>query len=100
MILNLSAVLKDFYSAHGQDAKLIATTFFKTQHVLKNLGSGTNALPSCTLSMSNGKSFLRQALTSQQLKVQIWGGGTKKSNTWTVQKEVGDMLTTFGCLRV
>jgi hypothetical protein len=78
----------DFFSVHGKDASLVAATVYKTQSVLKILGKGKDAIPSCTLNMTAGKNFLREALTSKQLKVEIWGGGTSKKHSWTLEKQV------------
>ena len=77
----------DFFSVHGPDASLVAATVYKTQSVLKMLGKGKDAVPSCTLNMTAGKNFLREALTSKQLKVEIWGGGTSKKHTWKMEKQ-------------
>lgn len=81
----------DFFSVHGQDAVLVAATVYKTQSVLKILGKGKDAVPSCTLNMTAGKNFLREALTSKQLKIEIWGGGTTKKLSWTLEKQVSQL---------
>jgi DNA mismatch repair protein MSH2 len=78
----------DFFSVHGEDAILMAATVYKTQSVLKVLGKGKDAVPSCTLNMTAGRNFLREALTSKQLKIEIWGGGTSKKHSWTLEKQV------------
>lgn len=88
----------DFFSVHGDDAPLVASTVYKTQSVLKAIGKGKDAIQSCTLNMTAAKNFLREALTSKQLKIEIWGGGTSKKHSWKLEKQVrcstrwGDLL--------
>ena len=69
---------QDFYTVHGDDALYVADTVFKTQSVLRYLG-GTRAhdggLPSCSLSPTAARAFLRDALTAKQLRVEIWSSG-------------------------
>jgi len=77
----------DFFSVHGRDAILVASTVYKTQSVLKMLGKGKDAVPSCTLNMTAGKNFLREALTVKQLKIEIWSGGTSKKHSWQLEKQ-------------
>lgn len=85
----------DFFSTHGPDAILVAATVYKTQSVIKMLGKGKDALPSCTLNMTAGKNFLREALTVKQLKVEIWGGGSSKKHSWKLEKQVSVLLYTL-----
>jgi DNA mismatch repair protein MSH2 len=61
--------------------------------VLKYLGAGgkTAGLPSVTLRPTVATSFLREALTSRQLKVEIWipeAGHGKKVSKFKLDKEV------------
>lgn len=77
----------DFYSAHGADAQAVAATTYKTQSVIKLLGRGKDALASVTLNPNAAKAFLREALTSKQLKIEIWGGGTSKKNSWQLERQ-------------
>lgn len=98
-------LFQDYFSAHGQDALLIAQTVYKTTNVIRYLGSPTSTtsstsassstnqkkgLPSLTLSMALAKGFLREALTSKQMRVEIWEGegGKKQGNRWVLGKEV------------
>ncbi|OSD08187.1 DNA mismatch repair protein [Trametes coccinea BRFM310] len=79
----------EYYSVHGPDAFYVATHVFRTNSVIKYLG-GRNGLPSVTLSESLAKSFLRDALTSKQLKVEIWvpeAGQGKKATKFVLDKE-------------
>jgi len=62
--------------------------------VLKYLGAGGRAagLPSVSLSASVAKTFLRDALTSKQLKIEIWTpepGQGRKAVKFKLDKEVG-----------
>ncbi|KAH9968223.1 DNA mismatch repair protein [Russula dissimulans] len=83
---------EDFYSAHGADALYVAQHVYHTKSVLKYLGSGgkTAGLPSVTLRPTVATSFLREALTSRQLKVEIWipeAGHGKKVSKFKLDKE-------------
>ncbi len=81
----------DFYSAHGPDALYVARHVYHTNSVLKYLGSKTAGLPSVTLRPTVATSFLRDALTSRQLKVEIWvpeAGHGKKVSKFKLDKEV------------
>ncbi|KAG8784475.1 MutS-like protein, partial [Ceratobasidium sp. 428] len=74
----------DYYSVHGVDATFVATHVFHTLSVIKQLGNGKNALPSVTLSSTVAKIFLREALTTRQLRIEIWAqeSGKGKSTSW------------------
>ncbi|KAI0827097.1 DNA mismatch repair protein [Trametes gibbosa] len=79
----------EYYSVHGPDALYVATHVFRTNSVIKYLG-GRAGLPSVTLSESLAKSFLRDALTSKQLKVEIWApeaGQGKKATKFVLDNE-------------
>lgn len=85
----------DFYSAHGPDALYVATHVFRTNSVLKYLGAGgrTAGLPSVTLNHTLGHTFLREALTVKQLRVEIWvpaPGQGRKASKFVLQKEASD----------
>ncbi|THH13291.1 hypothetical protein EW146_g6911 [Bondarzewia mesenterica] len=82
-----------FYTAHGPDALYVAQHVFHTNSVLKYLGAGGRAagLPSVNLSASVAKTFLRDALTVKQLKVEIWvpePGQGRKAKKFLLDKEV------------
>lgn len=80
----------DFYSVHGPDALYVATHLFRTNSVIKHLGKQPG-LPSVTISTSLALSFLREALTSRQLRVEIWSpesGQGKKNTKFKLDKEV------------
>ncbi|KAK0548293.1 MSH2 protein [Tilletia horrida] len=80
----------DFFSAHGKDAILVANAVFKTQSVLKYLGSNNKekGLASCTLGHAAARAFLTDALTARQMRVEIWAnGGGKRNNSWSISKQ-------------
>lgn len=90
----------DYYSVHGQDAHYVATHVFRTNSVLKYLGAGGKAsgLPSVTLSHTLAHSFLRDALTSKQLRVEIWvpaPGQGRKASKFVLEKEVSKSCLVF-----
>ena len=77
---------------HGPDALYVVTHVYRTNTVIKYLGpGGRGGLPSVTLSSNNAKTFLREALTSKQLKVEIWvpaAGQGKRATKFRLDKEV------------
>ncbi|KAJ3554127.1 hypothetical protein NM688_g3265 [Phlebia brevispora] len=81
----------DYYSAHGPDALYIAANVYHTNTVLKYLGpGGRGGLASVTLSANSAKTFLRDALTARQLKVEIWvpeAGQGKRATKFKLDKE-------------
>ncbi|KIP09722.1 hypothetical protein PHLGIDRAFT_300246 [Phlebiopsis gigantea 11061_1 CR5-6] len=81
----------DYYSVHGPDALYVATHVYHTNTVIKYLGpGGRGGLPSVTLSATSAKTFLREALTARQLKVQIWvpeAGQGKRATKFRLDKE-------------
>ncbi|GAA6018060.1 hypothetical protein JCM10207_006066 [Rhodosporidiobolus poonsookiae] len=85
----------DFYAAYGPDAYFVARTHYKTETVIKPLGAVSeqhpNGLASVTLSHSVAQTFLREALTTRQLRVEIWeaengAGGGKGTTKWRLGK--------------
>ncbi|KAK4702829.1 DNA mismatch repair protein MSH2, partial [Phenoliferia sp. Uapishka_3] len=80
----------EFFTAHGVDAIYVATNHFRTQSVLKYLGKSTatsKGLASCTLSTAVAQGFLRDALTTKQLRIEIYeSDGSKASNKWKLAK--------------
>ncbi|KAF3911672.1 hypothetical protein AA313_de0202885 [Arthrobotrys entomopaga] len=76
----------DFYTVHGEDAQFVAQHVYKTNSVLKSLGGGKNALPSCTLSITVFRNFLREALFQQGKKIEIWSS-PRGRNSWEVTKK-------------
>ncbi|KAF8582578.1 DNA mismatch repair protein [Ramaria rubella] len=87
----------EYYTAHGNDARYVAQHFYHTTSVLKWFGRGfkngnqKEGLPSCTMRPEQAKTFLREALTARQLRVQIWvpeaGSSKKHPGKWKLDKE-------------
>lgn len=65
----------------------MALHVFRTTQVVKVLGKGQRKLNSVVLRPVLAKSFLRDALTARQLRVEIWSLEDKKSNKWTMQRQ-------------
>lgn len=77
---------QDFYAVYGNDAVRVADIVFKTQSVVRQLGSKASPLASCTLNMASAKAFLRDALTARQLRIEIWAP-TGDRQTWAVARQ-------------
>ena len=77
---------QDFYAVYGDDAVRVADIVFKTQSVVRQLGSKASPLASCTLNMASAKAFLRDALTARQLRIEIWAP-TGDRQTWAVARQ-------------
>jgi len=81
-----------FYSAYGPDAHYIATNVFQTNSVIKNMGARNNSLPSVSMNQMQATGFLRDALTSKQLRVEIWAqessGKKTAKGAFKLEKEV------------
>ncbi|KAI9175636.1 MSH2 protein [Blastocladiella emersonii ATCC 22665] len=76
----------EYYSAHGDDAVFIARNLYRTEGVLKHLGSGPAALPSCTLSRANYVAFLSDALLVRQCRVHIYALVSTTPNSWKLAR--------------
>ncbi|ORY74755.1 DNA mismatch repair protein MSH2 [Leucosporidium creatinivorum] len=81
----------EFFSAFGPDAYYVATHHYKTQTVIKKLGkistSNPDGLPAVTLSHAVAQSFLRDALTTKQLRIELYESeGGKNSSKWRLGK--------------
>lgn len=87
----------EYYSCHGPDALYVANHVYRTNTVIKYLGpGGKGGLPSVTLSSNSAKTFLREALTSKQLKVEIYvpeAGQGKRATKFRIEKEVSSNNT-------
>ncbi|KAG7443335.1 DNA mismatch repair protein [Guyanagaster necrorhizus] len=81
----------EFYSAYGPDALYAATHVFHTNSVIKYLGAGGRlvGLPYVSLKVSIAQMLLREALTTKQLRVEIWVPETpgKKCSKYRLDKE-------------
>ncbi|EIW69972.1 hypothetical protein TREMEDRAFT_30126 [Tremella mesenterica DSM 1558] len=97
----------DYFSAHGSDALIVAHQVFKTTNVIKYLGSSSlsssipstskntsmtpRGLPSVDISTNLTKAFLRECLTTRQMRVEIYipedgTGGRKNHYKWILGK--------------
>ncbi|KAK2459716.1 hypothetical protein APHAL10511_008267 [Amanita phalloides] len=81
-----------FYAAYGTDAEYIAQYVYHTNSVLKYLGRGGRiaGLPSVSMKSSVAQTFLREALTTKQLRIEIWSpepGQGKKNCKFRLEKE-------------
>lgn len=90
-----------FYAAYGHDAEYIAQHVYHTNSVLRYLGQGGRVagLASVSMKASVAQTFLREALTTKQLRVEIWApepGQGKKSSKFKLDKEVNRFVS-FQC---
>ncbi|KDR73457.1 hypothetical protein GALMADRAFT_100108 [Galerina marginata CBS 339.88] len=81
-----------FYAAYGPDALFVAQHVYHTNSVIKYLGAGGRSagLPSVSLKTSVAHILLRDALTTKQLRVEIWvpeTGQGKKCVKFRLDKE-------------
>ena len=96
---------QDFYTAHGPDALLVAQQVYRTNNVIKYIGASSAAaattsastsmtprgLPSVSISPTLTNVFLRECLTTKQMRVEIYqpedgAGGRKNHARWILAK--------------
>ncbi|KAF2625754.1 hypothetical protein BU25DRAFT_396544 [Macroventuria anomochaeta] len=75
----------DYYSAHGEDAKFIANSVYRTTAVLRKLGREPG-LDSVTMTTMVFRNFLRDALFRLGKRIEIWQS-TGKRMDWKVVKQ-------------
>ncbi|KAK4320785.1 hypothetical protein Pmani_008361 [Petrolisthes manimaculis] len=75
----------DYYTVHGQDALLAARELFRTNSVVKLLGSGSNKVESVVLSRLNFESFVRDLLIVKHYRVELYKQNTSGKNDWQVE---------------
>ncbi|KAH9477925.1 DNA mismatch repair protein msh-2 [Psilocybe cubensis] len=81
-----------YYAAYGPDAYYVAQNVYHTNSVIKYLGAGgrSSGLASVSMKVSVAHMLLRDALTTKQLRVEIWvpdAGQGKKSVKFRLDKE-------------
>ena len=80
----------NFYSAYGPDALFVVQHVFQTNTVIKYLGAGgrVGGLPSVALKTTVAHALLREALTTRQLRVEIYSAEPgKRASQFKLDKE-------------
>lgn len=70
---------------------------YRTNSVIKQLGKKDALLPSVTMSQAVAKTFLRDALTVKQLRIEIWESEGGKKAKFTMARQVRiDCISSLG----
>eukprot|EP00040_Diaphanoeca_grandis_P044760 m.13470 g.13470 ORF g.13470 m.13470 type:complete len:905 (-) comp9744_c0_seq1:34-2748(-) len=76
----------EFFSAHHEDANLVAKDYYRTMGVVRQLGSENSPIPSVTVSKSMFESVVRDLLLVRQYRVEMWSR-VNRSSTFTLSKK-------------
>lgn len=74
----------DYYTAHGEDALHIAQSVYRTTSVVKYLGNQGSGLASVTLSKAVFQNFIKDALLTKGLRIEIY---TNQGKTWKITRK-------------
>uniref|UniRef100_A0A2P2I8C1 DNA mismatch repair protein MSH2 n=2 Tax=Hirondellea gigas TaxID=1518452 RepID=A0A2P2I8C1_9CRUS len=72
----------EYYSVHGDTARLAAATVFHTNAVIKKRGYGAHEMDTVFLSRNNFESFVRELLLVKQYRLSIYRQQTQGKNDW------------------
>ncbi|KAF2367932.1 DNA mismatch repair protein MutS C-terminal [Trinorchestia longiramus] len=72
----------DYYSVHGETARLAAATVFRTNAVIKKRGSGAQQVNTVFLNQSNFETFIRELLLVKQYRVIVYKQQSSNRNDW------------------
>ncbi|KAF2195766.1 DNA mismatch repair protein [Zopfia rhizophila CBS 207.26] len=75
----------DYYSAHGEDARFVAMTVYRTSSVIRKLGREPG-LESVTMTVMVFRNLLREALFRLSKRIEIWQSSGKRMD-WKVVKQ-------------
>ncbi|XP_050523143.1 DNA mismatch repair protein Msh2 [Daktulosphaira vitifoliae] len=73
---------QDYYTVHGQDAVFAAKDFYKTNHLIKIIGSDGDTLESLIFNKANFEAYIKQLLLINHYRVEIF---INKGGKWTIE---------------
>ncbi|VVC24381.1 Hypothetical protein CINCED_3A020689 [Cinara cedri] len=72
---------QDYYTVHGQDATFAAKDFYKTNHLIKNIGSDNDILETLIFNKANFEAYIKQLLLVNHYRVEIF---VNKGGKWAL----------------